>query len=131
MQDGRPMIHPRPDYQPTAYDDDFEDIPTASVVPKWIGGIVTPVACITYAIHCFSTRHGLLVGQSHWMDVYGANAVAVGVACSSVGLMLHCHYFWGNVYHLFACAVLAKIASLIGLIASLGYLTVHVGILGH
>jgi hypothetical protein len=55
----------------------------------------------------------------------------IGVASCSTALLLHCHYFWGNIYHLSACAVLGKIIALIGFVAGLGYLLVHVGVMGH
>ena len=64
------------------------------------------------------------------MDLFGTNAVALGLAGLSIGAFLHCHYFWGNVYHLSAFAVLGKILSLMSFIGSVGYLIVRVGVLG-
>jgi hypothetical protein len=46
-------------------------------------------------------------------------------------VFLHCHYFWGNIFQLSAWAALGKIVSLIGMIGGLGYLLIHVGVLGN
>ena len=124
------MLTPHPDYKPTAYDDDFEDIPTPGPVPMWLGGILIPLAHIAYGLSCLITRHGVLPGNRASMELTGSNAIALGLATMSIGLFLHTHYFWGNLYHLAAWAVAGKIVSLITLIASLGYLLVHVGVLG-
>ena len=125
------MSYRRPDYNPTAYDDDWEDIPASGPIPKWLGGVLVPVAMIAYGIHCFATGHGEIPGRDYSMAVSGANAMAVGMASLSLGLFLHCHYFWGNIFHLAAWAVLGKIVSMIGFICGLGYLLIHVGVLGH
>src|SRR6185437_16056163 len=119
-----------PDYQPTAYDDDWEDIPASGPVPKWIGGALVPLLLVSYGVICFATGHGVLPGHSGSMDLYGVNSTALGLASMSLGLFLHCHYFWGTIFHLSPWAVLGKIMSLIVLIGSLGYLIVHVGVFG-
>jgi len=124
------MFYRRPDYQPTAYDDDWEDIPASGSIAKWLGGVVAPIALITYGVTCFSTRHGMLPGRNGPLDLFGADAIADGLAIVSLGLFLHCHYFWGNIFHLATWAVLGKIVSLIGLIGGLVYLMIHVGVLG-
>lgn len=30
---------PRPDYNPTPHDDDWEDIPAQGWIPMWLGGV--------------------------------------------------------------------------------------------
>ena len=124
------MIHRRPDYQPSAYDDDFEDIPSSGLIPKWIGGVIIPAGLVVYGIVCFVTGHGELPGQFGSMTLTGTDAMALATAITSIGVFLHCHYFWGNIFHLGAWATLGKIASLLGIISGLGYLLVHVGVLG-
>ena len=125
------MIHRRPDYEPTAYDDDWGDIPASGSIPKWIGGVAVPMALIAYGITCIVTRHGEMPGRNFSMEVSGANAVALAVASVNLGVFLHCHYFWGNIFQMSALAVLGKIVSLIGMIGGLGYLLIHVGVLGN
>jgi len=125
------MLNRRPNYEPTAYDDDWEDIPTSGPIPKWLGGVLVPIAFIAYGVICFVTGQGDIPGRFGSLSVTGANAVALGVAAVSIGLFLHCHYYWGNIYHLAAFAVLGKIVSLIGMIGGLVFLLIHVGVLGH
>jgi hypothetical protein len=47
----------------------------------------------------------------------------------SLGLFLHCHYFWGK-YHLSVVSVLGKILSAVAFIAALAFLLVRVGVFG-
>src|SRR2546421_6892398 len=91
---GSRMIYRRPEYQPTAYDDDWEDIPASGFVPKWLGGVVGPLVLIGYGVSCFVTGHGAIPAHIGSMEVYGANAAALGSASCAAALMLHCHYFW-------------------------------------
>ena len=115
----------RPDYRPSAYDDDWEDAPASGAFPTWIAGVAMPLLSIGYGVGCFITRHGVLPGRGMGMHVYGPKAVALGIASIGVGLLLHFHHFWGNTDRLAAWTALGKIASLIGIIASLGYLIVR------
>ncbi len=123
------MIERRPDYEPTAYDDDWEDIPASGPFPKWFGGVIVPIALVVYGMACIMTQHAV-VGHQMPLELYGMRAVAAGTACLSLGLFLHCHFFWGNIYHLLAWAVLGKIISMVAFIGSVGYLLVSVGIFG-
>jgi hypothetical protein len=125
------MIYPRPDYRPTPYDDDWEDIPKSGPVPKWLGGVIVPLALIGYGVTCFFTKHAVLSGRFDSMELHGANATALAVTILSLGIFLHCHYFWGNIIHLSPWAVLGKIVSMTAMIGSLGFVIVHVGVLGH
>jgi hypothetical protein len=123
------MSYRRPNYEPTAYDDDWEDIPASGPIAKWFGGMIVPLALIAYGITCIITQHGI-VGSRTPLELHGMKAVALGIATVSIALFLHCHYFWGNIYHLSAWAVLGKIVSLIAFIGSIGYLLWYVGVLG-
>ena len=125
------MLDRRPDYEPTAFDADWSDIPASGPIPKWLGGVAVPIAMIVYGVVCFVTGHGDIPGRFGSMSVSGADAVALGLASVCLGAFLHCHYFWGNIFQLAAFAVLGKIVSLIGMIGSLVYLLIHVGVLGH
>ena len=127
------MIDRRPNGEPTAYDDDddFADRPPAGVVPQWVGGVAAPLLLTAYGIHCLFTGRATLFGRGGTsMTVHGPDAVAVAGATVCIGVFLHCHSFWGNVYHLAAWAVLGKIVSLVGMLVSLVYLLVHLGLLG-
>ena len=119
----------RSSYEPTAYDDDGEDIPASGPIAKWIGGVIAPLMLAIYGIACVATHHAI-IGWQMPLELFAARAVMAGIAAMSAGLFLHCHYFWGNIYHLSPWAVLGKILSLIGFIGSIGYLLVRVGIFG-
>ena len=93
-------------------------------------GIVLPLVLIGYGIWCFAAGHGVLWGEYTRLDLYGIKAIALGTASLSLGIFLHCHYFWGNIYHLAPFAVAGKKISAVGFIGSLGYLIVRIGGLG-
>lgn len=120
-----------PDHEPTAQGDDLVDIPAAGPLPKWVGGIIVPIAAIAYGVPCLITGHGVMGNRQTATDLYGPDAIAFGLACVAVGLFMHCHFFWGNIFHQAPIAVLGKIAALILFISSTGYLLIHFGILGH
>jgi hypothetical protein len=123
------MITRRPDYEPTAYDDDWESLPIAGPFAKYVGGLIAPLALATYGIATILQQHAI-VGSQITLELTGPNAVAIGIAAISIAGFLHCHYFWGNIDWLSFWATLGKILSLISFIASVGYLLIEVGIFG-
>ena len=124
------MLDRWPDRRATAYDDDFEDVPASGWLAQYGGGIVLPLALIGYGIACLVTGHGAFGGADGRLDLYGPNAVALATAVLCLGGFLHCHYFWGNLYHLAALAVLGKIIAAAGFIVALVFLIVRVGFFG-
>jgi hypothetical protein len=125
------MIIRKTDDNSSAYDDDFGDIPLSGFWAKWFGGVCVPLVLVGYGVVCCITRHGTLPGdRSSDMDVSGVEAIALGIASASLGLFLHCHYFWGNIYHLSAWATIGKIVSAMAFICSLVYLIIRIGLFG-
>ena len=124
------MFERRPDRHVSGYEDDLEDVPPAGWVAQYGGGIALPLSLIGYGVACLATGHGFLAGDQNRLDVYGPDAVALGTACAGLGLFLHCHYFWGNVFQMSPIAVVGKIVSAAAFIAGLGYLIVHLGVFG-
>ena len=114
----------------TGNEDDFTDIPASGRFAKWFGGVISPLALLSHGIWVLVTRLGVFSSHGMTTELFGPNAVAFGIASVSIGTFLHFHYFWGNLYHLSAYAVLGKILSLVGFIGSTGYLMVRVGVLG-
>ena len=117
-------------YNPTAYDDDWEDQPKQSAFHKWVLGIALPGAFLFYGIWIVLTRAAQFSGNQSTMELRGYNALAYGIAIISAAVFLHCHYFWGNVYNQAWFAVLGKIVAACGFIAALVFLCVRIGILG-
>jgi len=118
----------RSPYNPTAYDDDWEDQPAQGPFYKWGLGVALPLLALCFGVYAIATRQAAY-GRVP-MELHGPNAIAFGVAGISLGVFLHCHYFWGNVYNQAWFAVLGKIAAGCGFIAALGVLIVRVGVLG-
>ena len=125
------MVPRFPDRPVTVYDDDFEDIPSSGPVAQYGGGVALPLMLVGYGIVCIIRRHAVLSGGRISLDLDGTKAVALATATIALGTFLHCHYFWGNIYHLSAWAVVGKILSAIAFIGGLGFLIVRVGVLGH
>lgn len=109
-------------HRPTAYDDDWEDVPAQGFWPQWFGGVALPLAVMGYGVYGLVTGTALLPGRNTpGLVLHGAAAVALSVALIGAGVFLHCHYFWGNVYHLHWLATLGKVAGLSAFIGCMGY----------
>ena len=116
-------------YNPSAYDDDWEDQPRQSAFHQWFVGVVVPIGLLAYGIGAIVNRE-VSFGQRWPMTLHGENAIAFGIAWTSAGVFLHCHYFWGNLYNQAWPAVLGKIISACGFIAGLGVVLIRNGVLG-
>ncbi len=116
-------------YNPTPYDDDWEDQPSQGPFYKWALGVLVPLGLIIYGIHAIITRQATFDNRFP-ITFHNLNAIAFGSASLSAGLFLHCHYFWGNIYNQAWFAVLGKILAAIGFITGLGILLVRNGLLG-
>lgn len=116
-------------HNPTAYDDDFEGQPSQSWWHKWMLGVVVPLGLIGLGLWMCITQEITTIGRNQ-TTFRGSNAFALGCAAVSIGWFLHFHYFWGNIYDQAWFAVLGKFVALIAMIASLGFLIVHAGVLG-
>ena len=117
-------------YEPTAYDDDWEGQPAQSAFHQWGLGAVVAAAVLAYGVWVIATGRAVVGRNGAAIPLYGLNAVAYGVAAASLGLVLHCHYFWGNVYDQAWPAVLGKIVGLCGAVGGLCVLIFRVGFLG-
>lgn len=124
------MLYRRFDREVTAYDDNFEDVPASGPLPMYGGGIVLPSVLIAYGLACWISGHAAIADRYYPLDLNGTKAIAAGIAYLSLGVFLHCHYFWGNLYHLAGFAVLGKILAAIAFIVSLGFVIVRVGVFG-
>ncbi len=116
-------------YNPTPYDDDFEDQPGQSWFHQWVLGATLPACFLSYGVRTIATRHASYANHVS-IDLRGFDAVAYGISMLAVGLFLHFHYFWGNVFNQAWWAVLGKILSAAAFIASTITLIIRVGILG-
>src|SRR5690349_13769888 len=105
-------------YDPSPYDDDFEDQPTQGPFYKWVLGVGLPALIGWFGAVALIHREAHFNGRVP-IDLYGLNAIAAGTAGVSLALFLHCHYFWGNIYDQAWFAVLGKIIGAIGFIAGL------------
>jgi len=108
-------------YQPTAYDDDWEDQPSQGPFFQWGLGVALPMLIAGWGIFAIVTRQSSWSGERGIsMTLQGTNAMASGVAAISAAIFLHCHYFWGNVFDQAWFAVFGKIAGAAGFIVGIG-----------
>jgi fatty acid desaturase len=117
-------MNPSP-HHPSAYDDDWTDAPASGPWPKWFGGVVIAIGFVAYGAYGLATGSATLMGENMSQQLRGTDARALATAYIGIGLFLHCHYFWGNVYHFSAMAVLGKVVSLVAIIGGLGYVIVR------
>lgn len=119
----------RSPYNPSPYDDDWEDQPAQSGFHQWFLGATLPLLAAGYAGHVLLTNHATYGGRNP-IELRGTDATAYGLSVLAVALFLHFHYFWGNVFNQAWWAVLGKILSAASFIASTATLIVRVGVLG-
>src|SRR5688500_1713390 len=119
-------------HNPSPYDDDWEDQPAHdSPFHKWGLGLLLPLALVAYGVWVYATGVATLrEGHGSAITLRGPNATAWAVAAASVGLFLHCHYFWGAIYDQVWFAVLGKIAAAGAFCVAVFYVLVRVGVLG-
>lgn len=124
------MVGPGPN-NPGPYDDDWEGAAADNLFMKWGVGVGVAAVLVTYAIVCLATGSTHLPGRHNdGMTVRGTSGVALALAWLGGGMVLHCHYFWGNIYHLHVAATIGKIAGLLMFVGGLGVVLVRVGVLG-
>ena len=124
------MLWWRTGRQPTAYDDDWEDLPSQGGFYKWGLGVALPLVIFGYGLCAIFLRRADYGSDVDTLTLHGANAVAYGVAALSLSLFLHCHYFWGNIYDGAWFDVLGKILSGIGFIIGISVIIFRVGLWG-
>jgi hypothetical protein len=118
-------------YNPTAYDDDFEDQPRQGPFYQYVLGAALPVLILYYGVRMIVRQEAGFDSEGVRMILHGMSAMALGIAAISLAVFLHCHYFWGNIYDQAWFAVLGKIISACGFIAGLAVLIWRVGVQGH
>jgi hypothetical protein len=99
--------------------DAFTGAPAQGVWPKWFGGIFVPLAMGAFGVFSIWTERSYLAGRSGGMRLDGKDAILMGVVSLSLGVFLHCHYFWGNLFLHSNLAELGKIVSLTTFVGAL------------
>jgi len=99
----------------------FSNDPEPSFWGKWFGGLVVPVLLVYYGGRCCVLREAVLRGRGNVMTVYGAEAVALGLAWIFGALFLHFHYFWTTSPRLAYFSELGKIIAGAGFVVSFCY----------
>lgn len=118
-----PTGSPGPDY-------DWESHSGTRWFYKWVLGLAVPLLLLGYGVSVVLTREATFYGNRQPMPLHGLNAVVYGVVILSAALLLHCRFFWENVYSGAWWAELGKIIGLFGLIAGLGTLLLRAGVYG-
>lgn len=105
---------PRPDYRPSAYDDDWEDAPSGGPAAQWSCGVALPLLLIGYGVSCLITQSGVLPHGNIPMEPQGARAMALGIACASLAPLTHTgnsptvSCFDGTLQDIESCCTLAE-----------------------
>jgi hypothetical protein len=101
---------------------------SADRAQQWIVGVGIAALLALYAVICMISQRAMFlrVRPVRMIEMLGANAVAVGALYLSAALFLHCHWFWNSHPEYHGYAQLGKVASLVGVVGSLGYLFYNV-----
>lgn len=100
--------------------DIISDPPAGGMVKLILLGIFLPMVIGYFGMHAWMTQEARWIGRGMSMNVFGAEARALGFAYLSGALFCHFRWFWGllpngRVYEI------GTVASLIGFVAGLGY----------
>jgi hypothetical protein len=101
---------------------DENNEPERDGVEKWIYGGVGPFigACLGVAI--MVRGHLVFPTRAGRAEFHGFDAAVWGLLILSGVTAIHFHYFWGNTDALAPYADVGKIAAIVVLVASIGYL---------
>lgn len=119
----------RPPQDSSADDDDWEDPPARRPIYKWGLGVALPVVFFAFGFEAVFTQSTDFAARFQ-LILHGLNAIAVGAGAVSVGLCLHCHYFWGDLHDRAWFVVPGKFLGAAGFIAGAVTFIVRVGVLG-
>jgi len=101
----------------------FSDPPVPTFWSKWFGGALIPLLPTGYAVKCWIFKQATLPGRHRQlMQLYGEDAIMLGLVCLFIGLFLHFHFFWTAFPRLEHFSHLAKVLSLVGLVVSIFWL---------
>lgn len=115
----------RSPHHPDGYDTDWADNPAQGAFPQYVGGFFIPLLIAGFGVYGLATGNATLSGNRATWELHGRMATALSIAYIGVGLFLHSHYFWGNIFDQHWLAVLGKIFGLIAFIGGMGYVIVH------
>ena len=102
----------------------LDDYPQGDDAGQLFGGVAAPIPFVIYGLMCIVNRAGAVPGRDRYnFELFGWDAVALGIACLSFAAMLHFHYYWGlsNKPEIRDNYSMGKTTSLIILIASFGW----------
>ncbi|MBI5758729.1 MAG: hypothetical protein HZA46_09440 [Planctomycetales bacterium] len=104
----------------------FVDDPPQGPWPKWFGGAVIPGLIAACTTRILLTGHATFGGRRGRVELSGIDATMFGVALLGFGVLLHCHYFWGNTTKLADYSYLGKVVGLLTFVVGLGFVALHV-----
>jgi hypothetical protein len=92
-------------------------------IAAWIYGVVVAVIPTAYGFWCVAAKSAIFVGGRPicFVTYSGAAAIALGITYVSVGLFLHCHFFWSTHERYAGFGDIAKMVSIAGVIGGIGY----------
>jgi hypothetical protein len=105
--------------------------------PRWLGGVVLPLALALYGAACIITQQGAIPGGArgnwfskvrHHLSVGGSDASALGIVCIALATMVHWAY-WSRGYRR-TVAMIILVGSLGAIIAGCAYLVIHLLVFG-
>jgi hypothetical protein len=104
---------------------DLNDAPQGSAT-KWLLGGAAPIAIAAFGTWVLLSGRIVIYSHGHRVEFEGLEASAWGVLILAAAAFMHCHFLWGNSNRLAPYADLGKLAALVGVVVSAGYLALSV-----
>jgi hypothetical protein len=96
------------------------DEPASTRTERWVNGVLLgPAVPIMLGVYCIVWRKVLIPAKQGFLEFRGWQAVACGIACISLGLMIHFQVFWSHHPRFPAIGEMGKAIALLGVSASI------------
>ena len=101
-------------------------------ISRWCGGVLSAIIPVVPGLMAIAAQHAYFVtGRPlRITEHFGAEAIALGVACVGVGLFMHAHYFWSGSKRFYVLSEILKPTALLTIIGSFGYFIVKQFVFG-
>ena len=107
--------------------EEFSQDASCDPVSRWCGGVLSALIPVVLGLMAIVTQHAYFVNGRplRITEHFGAEAIALGIACLGVGLLMHAHYFWSGSQRFYILSEILKPIALLTIIGSFGYFIVN------
>ena len=111
--------------------DSLENEAPSDPYSRWCGGVITAAIPVVIGVLAAVGERAYFLSRSGGIAEYGAkDAIALGVACIAIGLLLHSHYFWAASSRYFIVSQILKPIALLLLAGAMIFVVLNQMVFG-